>query len=222
MSGIVVLSQMKIFDNGGNGGPTPPPTTNIIDTTGGFKKDLSAFPYLVGTKISFIYIGGEFCPYCGVERWAIVMALSELGTFSNLDTLVTSEASIPTYTFVGSSYSSQTVDFQPVEIYDNQQHNLESMTTTQKSLYNSYGTGSIPFMVIGGTTFKSGAGNSLNVNSFSGVSFSTVKSQVDAKSGALYDQIKTESDNILNIIASFQTTTSSSAMNSTSALMSYN
>ena len=31
-----------------------------------------------------LYIGAEFCPFCGAERWAMVLALSRFGTWSGL------------------------------------------------------------------------------------------------------------------------------------------
>ena len=30
------------------------------------------------------YVGAEYCPYCAAERWALAVALSRFGTFSNL------------------------------------------------------------------------------------------------------------------------------------------
>ena len=30
------------------------------------------------------YIGAEYCPFCAAERWAVAVALSRFGTFSNL------------------------------------------------------------------------------------------------------------------------------------------
>jgi hypothetical protein len=37
-----------------------------------------------GGKPLIVYIGAEYCPYCAAERWAMVVALSRFGTFSNL------------------------------------------------------------------------------------------------------------------------------------------
>ena len=35
-------------------------------------------------KVEITYVGAEYCPYCAAERWAIAVALSRFGTFSNL------------------------------------------------------------------------------------------------------------------------------------------
>ncbi|HUC04207.1 MAG TPA: DUF929 family protein, partial [Acidimicrobiales bacterium] len=36
----------------------------------------------VDGKPEVFYVGAEFCPYCGAERWAMYIALSKFGTFS--------------------------------------------------------------------------------------------------------------------------------------------
>ena len=64
------------------------------------------------------YLGAEFCPYCAAERWSVVIALSRFGSFSNLRTTMSDSNpdDIPnthTFTFYGSSYSSQYLDFAP-------------------------------------------------------------------------------------------------------------
>ena len=49
----------------------------------------NAFTYNSGQPVlkgpnghpEFFYVGGEFCPYCGAERWAMINALSRFGTF---------------------------------------------------------------------------------------------------------------------------------------------
>ena len=35
-------------------------------------------------KPHIVYVGGEYCPYCAAERWAMVSALSRFGTFRGL------------------------------------------------------------------------------------------------------------------------------------------
>jgi len=31
-----------------------------------------------------VYIGAEYCPYCAVERWPLIVALNRFGTLTNL------------------------------------------------------------------------------------------------------------------------------------------
>ena len=73
-------------------------------------------------KPVFLYVGGEFCPFCAAERWSMVVTLDRFGTFSNLHIISSSStdefANTPTFTFYKSTYTSPYLDFQPVELYD--------------------------------------------------------------------------------------------------------
>jgi hypothetical protein len=69
------------------------------------------------------YFGAEYCPFCAVERWALVVALSRFGTFKHLG-LVSSAVTdtypaTPSFSFVRASYSSRFVAFRAVERWSN-------------------------------------------------------------------------------------------------------
>lgn len=84
---------------------------------------------------------GEFCPYCAMERWALVMALDQFGNFTNLTPITSAEDHVPTYTFYGSSYTSSKIDFEPAEISNNVSPNsgsFQSMNALQNQLFNKY------------------------------------------------------------------------------------
>jgi len=76
-----------------------------------------------GGKPEMLYIGAEWCPYCAAERWAMAVALSRFGTFSNLKLIHSSGTDVypntSTLSFYKSAYTSQYLDFQPVEWYSN-------------------------------------------------------------------------------------------------------
>src|SRR6266513_2773840 len=86
-------------------------------------------PLTSGGKPEMLYMGAEYCPYCAAERWSMIVALSRFGTFSGLKT--THSASVngngqtepypntPTWTFHGSTYTSQYLTFTPVEMQTN-------------------------------------------------------------------------------------------------------
>ncbi len=100
------------------------------------------------------YMGAEYCPYCGAERWPMIIALSRFGTFSGLKTTSSSSTDIypntPTFTFHGATYASQYVDFVSVETLDRNQNPLESPTSAEQALAHQYDTaGSIPFVDFG-------------------------------------------------------------------------
>jgi hypothetical protein len=104
------------------------------------------------------YIGAEYCPYCAAERWALAVALSRFGTFSNLSGTHSSGADVypdtQTLSFYGSTYSSPYVDFQAVEEASNRQvggayQSLQAPTAAQRALMATYDLqGSIPFLDI--------------------------------------------------------------------------
>ena len=39
----------------------------------------------VATNGVVSYVGAEYCPYCAIQRWALLVALSKFGSFTNLD-----------------------------------------------------------------------------------------------------------------------------------------
>ncbi len=112
-------------------------------------------------KPIFLYIGGEYCPYCAAHRWAVITALSRFGTFSKVTTLTSGEGFVPTFTFHGSSYKSDYLELQAVESADNtpppNMKQLEPLTADQQALITKYDqkpyvngdTGGIPFVDIG-------------------------------------------------------------------------
>jgi hypothetical protein len=82
----------------------------------------SSPPLRSGGKPEFFYAGSEACPFCGVQRWGMIVALSQFGTFSNLHLMQSVEskpARVRTFTFFGSSYRSPYISFVPVEVWSN-------------------------------------------------------------------------------------------------------
>jgi hypothetical protein len=115
-----------------------------------------------GGKPQIVFMGEESCPYCAAERWAMVVALSRFGTFSNLSYIHSSSTDVypntPTLTFYKSSYTSKYVDFNPVEMYTVKGTTLMKPTTAETALMTKYDappyvqsadSGSFPFLDIG-------------------------------------------------------------------------
>jgi hypothetical protein len=137
------------------------------NTTGGPAK-VSGTPLTANGKPVFLYYGAEYCPFCATERWAIVAALGRFGTFTDLKQTTSSSqdnpASIPTFSFYGSKFSSPYFEFQSVETYTNQPSGnfyapLETPTKAQAALVAKYDgpNGSIPFLDFGNKFTSSGA-----------------------------------------------------------------
>jgi hypothetical protein len=120
---------------------------------------LNGPPLKSGNKPEFLYIGAEFCPICAAQRWPMVVALSQFGTFTNLQQTRSAvrDGDIATLSFYGSSYSSPYLTFTPVETTTNQPKGnyyqpLETPTPQQQALWSSTLGGNLtfPFLYIGG------------------------------------------------------------------------
>jgi hypothetical protein len=74
-----------------------------------------------GGKPVLVYVGSGFCPSCAFEQWALLVALSRFGSFSNLGQFILPPTSggIPqpvSWSFTGSTYTSSVLTFEPAEI----------------------------------------------------------------------------------------------------------
>jgi thiol-disulfide isomerase/thioredoxin len=132
----------------------------------------AAFPSVVndppistkgGLPVVF-YFGAEFCPYCATERWAMVLALSQFGTFKNLSSIASTPNdssgidSVPTFTFYKSTYTSKYFKFEPVETSTVDEKTLQSPNKAQTQIVVKYDSGqTIPFVYFNGKAILSGA-----------------------------------------------------------------
>lgn len=113
-------------------------------------------PNLVDGKPQILYIGAEFCPYCAMERMALVSAMSRFGTFDGLkDTLSSPNegpvSNIPTVTFSGSKFASEHLGLTAVETADRMgQPTGEQPTAADATIFKKYAPqGGIPFTYYG-------------------------------------------------------------------------
>jgi hypothetical protein len=107
-------------------------------------------------KPKIVYLGAEYCPYCGGERWAMIMALSKFGTFTGIKQITSSStddpASIPSFSFVGATYTSPYIVFDPTETETVTRKTLQTPTKANQALENKYDAppytsqGGIPFV----------------------------------------------------------------------------
>ena len=128
-----------------------------------------------GGKPEVLYVGTEFCPYCAAETWALLVALGRFGTFTGVNEI--RSASYPpvppldSWTFYGSSYSSEYLAFVPVETYSNvlvspradplkatSYRLLQKLTPAQRVLMNEAGKAhGTPFTDFGGQAVMTGS-----------------------------------------------------------------
>jgi hypothetical protein len=183
---IVKLNGKSPSGSTGSNGPTGSALTAVVDKVtsvpasaldtvgpGGFTGKIqtitgSQAPLTANGKPEMLYIGAEFCPYCGAARWGMIVALSRFGTFSGLSTVHSSstdvDANTPTWSFYKSTYTSQYLAFTPVETTTNVPDStspsgyvtLQTPTAAQQALMNKYDVapyttqnGAIPFIDFG-------------------------------------------------------------------------
>jgi hypothetical protein len=129
--------------------------------TGGLAAPLQAIPNgdpSPGGKPELLYIGSESCPWCAAERWSLVNALSRFGTFSNLHYTRSADddGDIATFSFHGAHYTSDYVQFVPVEASDRDGNLLDPLTGKQQNLLTSFTHGTVPFVYLAGRFWGQG------------------------------------------------------------------
>jgi hypothetical protein len=141
-------------------------------------------------KPTMLYMGAEYCPYCATERWPMAVALTRFGTFSGLGETHSSTTDVypdtQTLSFYKSTFTSQYLNFTPVEVYSNIASgtgytSLQKPTSEQQSLEDTYDSppyvpsadaGSIPFMYFGGKYILTGA--SYSPSTLAGKSYNNI------------------------------------------------
>jgi Domain of unknown function (DUF929) len=130
-------------------------------TATGFNAVTGQPPLTAGGKPELLYMGGQFCPFCAAERWALAAAVSRFGTLSGLSLIHSSPAdtdpSTPTLSFEHARYTSTYLAFVPVEWFGQAADPstpfghayLQRPTAQQQALFARYGGGSIPFVDVG-------------------------------------------------------------------------
>ena len=116
-------------------------------------------PDIKDGKPRLLYIGAEFCPYCAIERWPMVIALSRFGTWQGLQPALSSPnegkiSDIPTVTFQGATYSSDYLTFEAIETADRMGTPIRAVPAAEQDLLNKYnpgtnGTSPIPWLYWG-------------------------------------------------------------------------
>lgn len=110
----------------------------------------------IGGRPAVVYIGADFCPYCAIARWGLVVALLRFGNLTGLEYMTSSPTDIapstPTFTFINTTYSSKYIAFVSVETARNKLVNgsypqLQALNSTETAIVSKYDPGGgIPFM----------------------------------------------------------------------------
>jgi len=167
--GIVIGALVSHSTSSGQGaGPLPagvqakltvPASTlaavGIGSSSTGYLKPVTGSVLTAGGKPEMLYIGGEWCPYCAAERWAMAVALSRFGSFTPLKGIHSSSTDVypntATLTFYRATYTSNYLVFTPVENEDVNHNLLVAPTPSQQALWAKYDPpgDSYPFIDIG-------------------------------------------------------------------------
>jgi hypothetical protein len=150
-------------------------SSTLVAGAGGLTA-VSGPPLTLGGKPEVFYVATEYCPYCAMENWPLIVALSRFGQFTGLSTSRSPEfehiAPVDSWTFYGSHYTSPYLSFVPVEQYSNVLVNakanpdarasyrkLQQLTPAQQALFARYDkTRSTPFLDFGNRAAQTGSG----------------------------------------------------------------
>ncbi|MCL4380816.1 DUF929 domain-containing protein [Candidatus Marsarchaeota archaeon] len=122
-------------------------------------------------KPGVLYFGADYCPYCAITRWSLILALMRFGNFTSLHYMTSNATDVypntATFTFFNSSYTSRYINFTSLEQQTNTHKALQTPTREElllferfdlnNSLVPQYARGGIPFVDFGNTSVLVGA-----------------------------------------------------------------
>ena len=182
-----------------------------------------------GGKPAVVYVGAEYCPFCAMQRWALIVALSRFGTFTSLGQTISSSSTdafpgLQSWSFDGSTYSSSSITFDPAEIYsstptaspgDNAKgcipatacthgygyEPLQSLTPLQTVAIGTFDNGeALPFLDIGNRYI--GIGSSSSPSVLQGLSLDQIASDLSEPSSSVAQAIDATANYIVAAICS--------------------
>ena len=108
---------------------------------------------MVDGKPRLLYIGAEYCSYCGFTRWPLTIALERFGDFEGLKATRTPAGGalgdIPTLSYLGSTYTSDYLVFKGYEMKDAQGRDLEPLSTEDEQIAQQHGMTGYPWLYWG-------------------------------------------------------------------------
>jgi hypothetical protein len=118
-------------------------------------------PLVIDGRPGVVYVGGDFCPFCAITRWGLIVALMRFGNFTGLHYTTSSTKDVfpdvATFSFYNSSYSSPYITFDSVELATANDTPLQKPDGLETAVMNAYaGSGGIPFIDFGNRSVVSG------------------------------------------------------------------
>jgi Domain of unknown function (DUF929) len=141
-------------------------------------------------KPTIVFVSEESCPFCAAERWALTVALSRFGTWSQLGITKSSATDVypntATLSFPAARYRSAELTLSTTELTDNIGRPLQPQTELDAHLIASYDvppyvnsvdqSGAVPFLDIGNRYILAGA--QYNPQVLAGLSAAQIASQL--------------------------------------------
>ncbi len=155
-------------------------------------------------KPLIFFMGAGFCPYCASERWAIVRALNNFGSWRGLAETTSAGQdekylNVPTVDFSRATYTSEYVDFIGRETADRNFEPQQDLDEKDYEIIDTFNPDQIiPFFLIDGQFMQVGSGYSPQL--LEGMDHTKVRAEVENPNSSLGKAIKTETDNITALI----------------------
>jgi hypothetical protein len=155
----------------------------------------------INGKPAVVFVSEESCPFCAAERWAVTVALSQFGTWSQLGITKSSATDVypntATLSFRTARYRSADLMLNTTELTDNVGHPLQPQTALDARLIASYDvppyvnsvdqSGAVPFLDIGNQYVLAGA--QYNPQVLAGLSAAQIASQLATPSSPVAQAI---------------------------------
>jgi hypothetical protein len=152
-------------------------------------------------KPAVVFVSEESCPFCAAERWAVTVALSHFGTWSQLGITRSSATDVypntATLSFRAARYRSAELALSTTELTDNVGQPLQPQTQLDARLIASYDvppyvnsvdqSGAVPFLDIGNQFVLAGA--QYNPQVLAGLSAAQIASQLSNSSSPVAQAI---------------------------------
>lgn len=167
------------------------------------------------SKPEVFYMGGEFCPFCAIERWSLIIALSHFGNFSGIEYMQSSSTdtnpNTPTFTFAGNAtvpfrYTSNYITFFPIEQFGRAGDTdiIHPLTTDEQNLVTQYdtcssGNGGIPFVDIA-NQYAVNCGAQFSLPQIAGDNWTTVASQLNTPSTTVAQEMDGAANTLITAI----------------------
>jgi len=165
-------------------------------------KNSGGVTYTENGKPIIVYIGGEYCPYCGFQRWPLILSLMRFGNLTGLEFMQSSATDVfpntYTFTFLTAKYTSPYFYFQSFEQVDRNEEPLQTVPSNYTGVFADYGSG-YPYINFANKYVISGPFYVPSL--FTGLNWTQIIQQIGSNT-ELSDQVQAATNTITAVICS--------------------